>query len=236
MMKEERALTTSKPSALDAYGDGDDIKKMAQRIKLCLPGGNRLNDAEALSLAQISIAYGLNPFNGEVWHIPGKGTMVGIKGHRKAARKQAQYWPEHILLTPDERADLGIPDDAIAYKCLIYRSDLIRESAEAVKLMYEAGMKDAAERYAYKPTVGIGFWVPGEPTKMKPDQAARKRAEADALKMAFDLPFASESGNGERVGFVDAEEWDVSPPYDTATSMEDNSRMLYGDPDFEGYD
>jgi len=203
-------------SVLDVYGAGEDIKTLARRIKLCLPGGERLGESEALALAQLSIAYSLNPFNGEVWYIPGKGTMVGIKGLRKAARKQAQYWIEHVILTPQERDDLSIPDKAIAYKCLVYRSDLIRQSAEAIHMMYQAGMKDAAERYAYTPTVGIGYWMQGESTKMKPDQVARKRAEADALKVAFDLPFAGEIGNGNRVGYVDAEEWEVRPVQEPA--------------------
>ena len=239
-MTEQALAIAREHSALDIYGGGDDIKKMAARIKMCLPGGNRLNDGEALSLAQLSISYNLNPFNGEVWHIPGKGTMVGIKGLRKAARrnKEEKYWIEHVLLTPEERTQLSIPPNAVAYKALLYRSDLIRHSAESIKLMHEAGMKDAAERYAYKPAVGIGYWVQGESTKMKGDQAARKRAEAEALKIAFDLPFASEIGNGDTVGYIDAEEWEVLPSSGGASpeKVERNSRQLYGDPDFEGFD
>jgi len=237
-MTDEKALAVHESSALDVYGDGKDIKKLAQRIRLCLPNGNRLHDSEALSLAQLSIAYNLNPFNGEVWWIPGSGPMVGIKGHRKAARTQALYWTEHILLTQSERAELAIPDDAIAYKCLVYRSDMIRQSAESVKLMFDAGMKDAAERYAYKPSVGIGYWKVGEKTKMKPDQAARKRAEAEALKVAFDLPFATEVGNGNRVGYADAEEWDIAP-VQTESSPEVDSEtgeIIDGDWDQELFD
>jgi hypothetical protein len=198
-------------TALDVYGAGSDIKTLAERIKMCLPGGDRLSKNEALSLAQLSLAYNLNPFNGEVWCIPGKGTMVGIKGLRKAAHKQANYWTEFILLASEERAALCVPDSAIAYKCLIYRSDLIMQSAQAIKLMREAGMADAAERYAYKPTIGIGYWLPTEQTKMKGDQVARKRAEADGLKQSFDLPFASELGNGGTVGYVDVEWADAQP-------------------------
>ena len=262
-MTEEKALVQQESSALDVYGSGGDIKTLAERIKLCLPGGSNLKGPEALGLAQLSVAYGLNPFNGEVWYIPGRGPMVGIKGHRKAARKQADYWTEFVLLPPAEREGLDIPDNAVAYKCLIYRTDMIRQSAEAIQMMHAAGMKDAADRYAYRPTVGIGYATPGEASKMKTDQRARKRAEAEALKVAFDLPFASETGNGERVGYVDAE-WDlVELPGDKALPVEPESRgrtklfkgdasrqpgrvsegtdppthgrLFYGDPDFEGF-
>ncbi len=209
-MTEDTRMTVARTSALDVYGAGDDIKTLADRIKLCLPGGDKLQRHEALALAQLSIAYQLNPFNGEVWFIPGKGTQVGIKGLRKTGHRQAAYWTEFLLLTQEERAQNGVPDKAIAYKCLLYRTDLIRESAAACKAFRDAGMTDAVDRYAYRPATGIGYWTVGETTKMKGDQAARKRAEADALKQAFDLPFASEVGNGNTIGYVDTEWREVS--------------------------
>lgn len=192
-------------SALDVYGDGQDIKKLAERIRLCLPGGDKLQNHEALALAQLSVAYQLNPFNGEVWYIPGRGTQVGIKGLRKTAHRQANYWTYFTALTTEQRMENAVPDGAIAYCCELYRTDLILESAKVIKAMNEAGMPDAAHRYAYRPTIGIGYFNRGEASKMKADQAARKRAEADALKQAFDLPFASEVGNGSTVGYVDTE-------------------------------
>lgn len=224
--KEERAIVRHQDSALDIYGSGEDIKRMAERIRLCLPNGDKLSLAEALALAQLSVAYGLNPFNGETWYLPGKGTQVGIKGLRKAARKQALYWIEHVLLAPDERKELRIPDNAIAYKALCYRSDMIMQSAQAIRMMYEASMKDAANRYAYKPAVGIGYFVLGEASKMKPDQAARKRAESEALKVAFDLPFASEIGNGDRVGYIDAEDWEVLPGPTACNVDQERTKMV----------
>jgi len=87
---------------------------------------------------------------------------------------------------------------------------MLRSAAESIDLLRKAGMDNAFEVYAYKPAEGVGYCMPGEATKMKTDQAARKRAEADALKVAFDLPFASEVGNGDRVGYVDAEWSDVT--------------------------
>lgn len=238
MMSDEKALTTtSQTSALDVYGSGDDIKTLARRIKLCLPGGDKLQDHEALALAQLSIAYQLNAFNGEVWYIPGKGTQVGIKGLRKAARHQSNYWLEHVLLTDEERRGNLVPDKAIAYKCILHRTDMMLTAAAIIKAMRDAGMENAFEVYAYRPAIGIGYWTPGESTKMKGDQAARKRSEAEALKVAFDLPFASEIGNGDRIGYVDAE-WsevqDVAPKL-TGEALQarvrENIEILRGNPD-----
>ena len=212
----EQAMTTRQSSALEAYGDGNDIKTLARRIRICLPGGEKLQEADALALAQLSLAYKLNPFNGEVWLIVDKngnsrGTMVGIKGLRKAAREQSNYWTEFQILTVPEKKDMAIPPDALAYRCLVYRTDLMRQAAEVIKMMREAGMENAFERYAYQPTAGIGYCLTSEATKMKTDQAARKRAEADALKQAFDLPFATEGNGGEPVGYVDAEYQIIQP-------------------------
>ncbi len=243
-MSDEKALTTtSQASALDVYGSGDDIKTLARRIKLCLPGGDKLQEHDALALAQLSVAYGLNPFNGEVWIIVDKsgasrGTMVGIKGLRKAARRQGNYWPVFSVLGREEKKEIGIPDNAIAYRCLIYRTDLLRQSAEAIDLMRKAGMTNAHEVYAYKPAEGIGYATPGEFSKMKDDQRARKRSEAEALKVAFDLPFQNEIGtSGDRIGYVDAEEWEVQDPAPKLTGdalqerMAENVKILRGDPD-----
>jgi len=215
-MSDEKQLTVRHESALDVYGSGDDIKTLAQRIRYCLPGGNKLAEHDALALAQLSVAYGLNPFNGEVWIIVDKngvsrGTMVGVKGLRKAARKQGNYWTTFDILGAAEKKELSIPENAVAYRCKVYRTDLLRQAAEAIDLLRKAGMDNAFEVYAYKPAEGIGYCTPGESTKMKTDQAARKRAEADALKVAFDLPFASETGqNGDHIGYVDAEWSDVT--------------------------
>ena len=166
-MTDEKALTTQQPpSALDVYGSSDDIKRLARRIKLGLPGGDKLTNDEALTLAQIGLAHGLDVMTGEAWYIPGKGPMVGIRGLRKAARLQSNYWPDLELLTVAEKAALGIPEKAIAFRCRIFRTDMILQSAAAIKAMREAGMANAAERYAYKPAEGTGYWTPGENTKI----------------------------------------------------------------------
>lgn len=239
-MTEEKALVPTHQSALDVYGSGEDIKTLSQRIKLCLPGGNKLQDHDALALAQLSVAYGLNPFNGEVWVIVDKqgvsrGTMVGIKGLRKAARRQGNYWPVFDVLTNAEKQELCIPEHAVAYRCKVYRTDVLREAAESIDLLTKVGMKNAFEIYAYKPAEGIGYATQDEVSKMKIDQRARKRAESDALKVAFDLPFATEiTGGGEAIGYVDTE-WEVQGVEQKLTGeplqqkLAENIKALRGD-------
>jgi hypothetical protein len=94
-------------------------------------------------------------------------------------------------------------------------------------------MKDAFEIYAYKPAEGVGYCNPGEATKMKTDQAARKRSEADALKVAFDLPFATELTGGETVGYIDTEWYEVQEPKLTGETLQEkvkeNIQVLRGD-------
>jgi hypothetical protein len=160
---DEKALTVKQaaPSALDVYGSGEDIQRLARRIKMGVPNGDKLSNDEALTLAQIGLAHKLDIFTGEAWYIPGKGPMIGIRGLRKAARNQSNYWPEFILLDEPAKKQLGIPPAAVAYRCLVFRTDMILQSATVIKAMREAGMKDAVERYAYKPTEGVGYWTPG---------------------------------------------------------------------------
>ena len=83
-----KAIQKTNGGQLAPFGDRTDIREIAERLRLTMPGGKKLAAEEATALAQISVAHGLDPFNGEAWFIPGSGVMVGIKGLRKAARKQ----------------------------------------------------------------------------------------------------------------------------------------------------
>ena len=219
------------PTAIEVYGSGDELGALARRIRTALPDGRKLQEHEVLALAQLAIAYRLNPFNGEVWYIPGKGAMVGIKGLRKAARAQSHYFTRFEPLDEREKEARGIDPRCLAYRCLVYRHDAILQAAEAIRAMREAGVADAHERFRYEPTEGIGLYRPGESTKMEPVQVAMKRAEADALKRAFDLPF----GVGEED--EDAPVMDAAPSAPRSTPIgappdepvEKSIADLYGD-------
>jgi hypothetical protein len=187
--------------------DQKEIAQYAERIRAVLPGGNRLQPGEAMALAQVALAHGLDPFNGEVWFLKDKsgnpiGVMAGIKGHRRAAHRQldresGNFWCEFDQLTPEEKKALTIPDNALAFRCRLYDTIILRQHIEMIERLcdknvpWESVKGIVGERPV---TLGYGFFVPGEPTRMKPAACGMKRAEADALKRRFDLPFGSAVG------------------------------------------
>lgn len=189
------------------FGNREDIRDLAERIQLTsmIPGSGNYSQHEAYALAQICVAHGLDPFNGEVWLIKDKdgkvrGTMIGIKGLRKAAKRQLngrQFWTRIRLLEGDERKTI-VGDNKTT---IVYRCDLTDEvTAGAYLILYSksvaAGIskEDITKQLGEMPTtVGLGIYDPAsESSKMKPHQVAMKRAEADAIKRRFDVPFGLE--------------------------------------------
>jgi hypothetical protein len=173
---------------LAVYADREEVRELKDRLIMLLPGVKECGEAGALALAQVALSMDLNPFLGEVWLIPQKGgsytVMAGVKGIRRAARRQARqqgghYSPPRFRLpTEIELAGAKLGDGDIAVAC-----DVDIWTADATRVF---------ELTAEKTTVsGLGIFRKGERTKMEPVQAARKRAETDAIKMAFDLPFGA---------------------------------------------
>lgn len=175
---------TPRPDALAIYADRTQVRELAERLTQMLPNVKQLGNAGALALAQVSISMGLNPFVGEIWAIPQKGgtfsLMTGIKGLRRAARHQAaaddgMYTVAFRHVTEDEAAGLRINPGDIIRAC-----DLWQDGRKA---------RAFAEFTGNIPKfTGIGVYRQGEKTMMNPLHVARKRAEADALKQAYDLP------------------------------------------------
>jgi hypothetical protein len=189
-------------TATKIYGDRNDVREIANRLEALVVGGRALNVNERLALAQISIAHGLDPFNGECWFIPTKGTMIGIKGLRKLARKQlrrehgeaSNFYCNFIeIVDEDQRKRWCIPEGALAFECRLFDTATIMQYAETYKMFNGTGMTNAqiVETIGVRPyTVGIGQYVKGESTKMTPIQVAYKRAESDAIKRRFDVELA----------------------------------------------
>lgn len=189
------ALQKQSNQALTAYGTRDDVREMVARLRTMTPGGNRMSDGELAALAQGAIAHGLDPLNGEVWIIPNRGLMIGVKGLRKKAREQVKgnFWIDFREITnAEERTRYGIPQGALAFEARLFDSENILTYTNIAEKMLKAGIPWASVEgmIGTKPyTSGIGVLKAGENTKMERVQCAMKRAEADALKRRFDVPF-----------------------------------------------
>jgi hypothetical protein len=188
------AIVTKQTSAIAPFVSRDEVREIARRVKIMSPGGKKLTEPEALALAQGALMHGLDPFIGEIWYIPGSGLMAGIKGLRKAAKGQVKnYWTEFNRITNrEEMTALSIPEGALAFQCLLYDSSTIDAYADAWAKLRDKGVPvemipDLIGRRPY--VEGVGYLKAGEKTKMDPVQCAMKRAESDALKRRFDLPF-----------------------------------------------
>lgn len=185
---------------LQVWGTRDDVRELTERLQLMLPGGKNLNPNDVRALAQGAVAHGLDPLNGEIWMIPGRGLMIGVKGLRKKAREQVQgnFWVEfREISNADERKRYGIVDGSLAFEARLFDSENIRTYTEAVGMMTKAGVPWEAvkEMIGSKPyTSGIGVLKQTEQTKMERVQCAMKRAEADAIKRRFDVPFGLQQG------------------------------------------
>lgn len=228
-----KLVVSKKDTRIAPWGDRNDVREIANRIKLMVPGGKKLSETEALALAQGAVAHNLDPFNGEIWYIPGSGLMAGIKGLRKAARQQIEgnFWTEfHEITDPDERSLFIIPDGALAFKCIVRDSNTIRAYSEAWKELSQNGVPiemipDVIGKRPF--TMGIGYIKEGEKTKMDPIQVAMKRSEADALKRRFDLPFAIPLEPSDNI-IVDGE-WAEALQDSNEENAHEGSAALFGD-------
>jgi len=191
----------NKNKAIKIYGDRAEIDELAGRLVAAMPGSRRLTDEQGFTLAQICHVHGLDPFNGEAWYIPGSGVMVGIKGLRKAARRQlkaesgdrANFWTQFSVDTMVEK--YGCENGDIIYICQLRDSESLAAWTEAIERMHKIPLPiDLAVEAAGRPPVvtGIGIVKKNERSKMPLNQLAMKRAEAHALKQRFDIQFTTE--------------------------------------------
>lgn len=198
-------MTTGK--SLQIFGGSEEINTMTKRLTSAMQGTRALQPKEAYTLAQISVAHGLDPFNGEVWFIPGSGVMVGVKGLRKMARNQivkeggegATFWTEFERI--NDPTEFGEAEDTIIVKCVLKDSLSIDQWVDKVKKLTELEFSlERAEQIAGRmpTTIGYGIVTKDDPSKMKKALLAHKRAEADALKKRFDVSFLIDlDSNGE---------------------------------------
>jgi len=225
-MTDQTKALASKPNgaALTGYGQSDEVKQMAGRILAMLPGADKLSVNERLGLAQLSIAHGLNPFNGECWAIPGKGLMIGVKGLRKGAHNQVDksggnYWVEYVeIVDAETRKRYGIAPGDLSFESRLFDTQNINTYVGAVERLMKAGIPWEAVKSMVgdKPyTTGIGIIKSGETTRMERVQCARKRAEANAIKQRFDVPFGVAVADEDTGEIIEGSVVEVgnTPPY-----------------------
>lgn len=186
-----------------------DDRRAAELFKMTLPYGNLLSDANALALALYSRAHGLNPANGECYYLvrinngqrEEKGVYPGIKAYRKKAKEQlrqqdpqANYHIEYDEVNP---AETKVPDINTIALCVraTLRDDVSTGHyiLDVFKLSKSGFSKDEITAMIGQPPVWIGYGIVKKSElgyiKMSPMSLAKKRAEADATKQRFDLPF-----------------------------------------------
>lgn len=197
-----------------------DIEAEARTYRATMAGGKNLSDEQAINLFRIGRAQGLNPWNGEIWHIPGSGVSTGIKGLRKQAHKQipnGNFWTTFRNITDtEERKSLQIPDNAVAFEARLFDSETMATYVNSVKSLRDAGLPIdiVLEMLGKQPySSGIGIFTIGEPTKMKPAECAMKRAEAPAIRRRFDVSLLVDVDNepdGNGAPYIDGSVVDTS--------------------------
>ena len=195
----EQAIEKIEGKDLANFGARADVRELSERIRSMLPGGSKYTLTEAQTLAQISVAHDLDPFNGECWILKNQksgevlGALIGIKGHRKHAKRQSAYWGDfHRIVDPTE---YNAPERSIVFEYHIRDVVTMEAFTKRLESLAKLGysLEEAQKMVGKAPvTVGIGIWEPGEKTKMKPAQCAMFRAEKDALKRRFDVKFKIE--------------------------------------------
>ena len=158
--------------------EGQEVKRWFDRLSMY---PMKLPQDVRYVLARMAVAYGLDPFLGELMVIPvrdgGLRPYVGLDGMRRTARNSGVYGGRtFVSLSDDERKALGLHPEDVAIKCVVARTD------------------------CSQPFDGIGVVGPSHSYKGTAPtfKIVRKRAEHDALRSAFDLHFELfENGDAE---------------------------------------
>ncbi len=177
-----------------------EVKELAARIQVMMPGAKNAPEGVRLAVAQMALMHGLDPFSTEIIPLETKRgwvPYVGILGMRRAASQQGNYERVLVPLTDrwagefygatavELRQACGFTDKDIAWICAIYRQGVEQRP------FVELGV------------VGPAFPYAGTSPIFK---MAGVRAERAALRAAFNLPFP-DVGNGDtgRADVVDGE-------------------------------
>lgn len=168
---------TKETMALVATEQEQEIERWAKRMdRFPLVGPQDKVKLIKYMAARMAVVYGMDPFLGELVIIPHKkdGQVVDLSlyasvgGMRRVARRTGDYEGRELTpATKKERLDLKITDDGVhVWKCLVYRR----------------GYPRPFDGFGIFPMLKQDAYSPADPALM-----ARKRAEHQALRAAFDL-------------------------------------------------
>lgn len=206
----DNAIIRTSEKTLSVFSTRDELKEMGDRLRKMMPSAQQFSDGEALAVAQVALAHGLDPFTGEVWGLKSQdgkwyGVMVGIKGLRKSALREAiaedtTYWTEFQRIDPGEAA---AANTSVVYKCIIRDTKSMQAYGKTINILTTAGVpyKEAIAMIGPAPqVVGIGIANTDERSKLDIHRRAKKRAESDAIKQRFALNFSG-ANVADEVGF-----------------------------------
>ena len=175
--RKEALVETKQTTALVATEQEVEIERWAKRMdRLPLAGPQDKVKLIKYATARMAVIYGLDPFLGELVIIPHKkdgqvtdlSLYASIGGMRRVARRTEEYEGRELNpATKKERQDFKITDDNVhVWKCLVYRK----------------GYPRPFDGFGIFPMLKQDQYSPANPALM-----ARKRAEHQALRAAFDL-------------------------------------------------
>lgn len=165
------------------------IVDMGNQIKALLPGGDKLSDTQAMSVANYAALTKANPFRGEIYGYESKGQLVLVDGYKLLIR-----WAKSISDYDEDYGERlttgieGLKDTDIGYRCTIMRHD--RKSAIREYIDMGAAFKEA---YDLVCNSAVGIVTANETRNAPPkgwswDQVARKRALKNVLNQAYAMP------------------------------------------------
>ena len=265
-MSDEKAVAIReydlRGTALEHYGQRAVARELMRRLMMLHPAAKEVGESGMLAAAQLAIVVGANPMPStneiHIWQDRGSTTIdLGINFFRRRANELGGiYWVDDPrVMTDAEREQYGVADQdigAIAKGC---RMEKIREVMN-MGMPWDAAIKGLTR-------VGVGTVNNNSrPKQGRPvSWTAIKGAEKDlcrALFPNFEQPPAPEhwlevvpNGDGnpdlspiesEHLAEMEANqqtidaEWDAMTEDEQQAKAEQNSRILYGDPDFEGFD
>ena len=224
-MSENAVATVERADlSITEWRERGDIDAFARRLRVMLPGGNRLSPENAMALAQYSLAMNLNPYRGEVHGFESKGRFVIVDGYKALVRWAQWRAPYTESFTQMQAGDPELPEGAIGFRCSILREDRLH----VLSALVGAGVPydQALERIE---TTAVGVVTLGEMAKDPPtgwtwEQRARIRALKNALNISHGMPSPNEI---QRAAEAEAEQYNDDRARDEALPAERAVRGLF---------